>query len=238
MSGHPRTARSRRRPQGEDGLSLVELMVVVALAGIVLAAVANTLIQTQRTVSMTLQRQSDLGQVRAVDAVSADLRTLTELGSTYLLTATAREVEFFAFRDVPRGATPSPAPTLADEGPSRIRIRREDNGDLARTVVRPRPGAGANPVLADYTGQPEQRRILARGLRPDVALFGFRTAEAVSSALPLVDPGTGVPAVPEGQRQHVRFIEIRVAVQGRPAGARSVGPTEVRQLVRLPNLPR
>jgi hypothetical protein len=188
---------------------------------------------------MTLQRQSDLGQVRAVDAVSADLRTLTELGSTYLRTATAREVEFFAFREVPRGATPSPAPTVANEGPSLIRIWRQDNGDLVRTVVRPRPGAGANPTLADYSGQPApQPRILARGLRADVPLFGFRSAEAASSALPLVDPGTGVPEVPEAQRQHVRFIEIRVAVQGRPNGARSVGPTEVRQLVRLPNLPR
>lgn len=220
-------------------MTLVELMVVMILAGVVIAAASSALIQSQRAVAGTLQRQADLGEARiAADAVSADLRTMTELGGVYLQTATAREVQFFARRDVPPG-----------DGPVRIRIRREDNGDLVRYSTRPPTGAGTAPSPAAYdtAGLTTQRRVLASGVRTDVAVFRYfssYTLVAVTpspsvsptgSELPLVAPGGGGdPAVASASRPNVQFIEIRLAVQ--QAGSRDVGVTPIRQLVRLSNM--
>lgn len=230
---------TRRPAAREDGFTLVELMVVVVLAGIVIGIAADALIQSQRTVSDTFQRQADLGEARiAVDAASADLRTLTPLGGTVLLAATAREVQFFARRDLPDG-----------QGPVRIRIRLEDNGDLVRYSTRPPSDAGAAPSPAAYddAGLTTQTRVLASGLQIGNPVFRYYSSYALvadgpapavtasAAELPMADPdGTGEPGVPAANQQSIRFVEVRLDVE--QGGARDVGVTTVQQVVRLRNM--
>lgn len=223
----------------EDGFTLVELMVVMLVGGIVLGIATSALIQSQQTVAGTLQRQFDLGEARgAADAASADLRTLVPLGGTYLLTATAREASFYALRDVGD-----------NEGPVRIRIVLEANGDLVRYSTRPSAASGPAPSPSAYSS-PEvtQRRILASGLQSGQAVFRYYASytlvpvpgasPSVSpsvSELPLVAPSpSGSPSVATANRNAIRFVEIVLQVQ--QPGARDVGATSVRQVVRLPNM--
>lgn len=232
----------RRLVARDDGFTLVELMVVVVVGGIVLGVAVNALIQSQRTVAGTLQRQSDLGEARiAADAASADLRTLVPLNGTHLLTATATEVTFFALRDVPEG-----------EGPVRIRIVQEADGDLVRYSTRPPPGlstASPDPSVYDgplaRTGTP---RLLASGLRSNLPVFRYYasyglvpivgaspSASPSASEIALLPPGGGAtPSVPAASRRTIRFVEIQLEVQ--QPGARDVGVTPIRQIVRLPNM--
>lgn len=223
----------------EQGVTLVELMVVVALAGAVLGMVTTALIQSQRTAAGTFQRQADLGEARiAADAASADLRTLTPLSNSYLVTATGQEVTFFARRDL-----------NVDAPPVRVRLVLESNGDLVRYSTRMRPGGSATPAPADYDNaaltQATQRRVLASGLQPAQTVFRYYASYSLvavapspavsprASELPMAVPsGGGAPAVPTLDRQSVRFIEVRLTVD---QGNARVGGTSVRQLVRLPN---
>lgn len=231
-----------RRLHRDDGFSLVELMVVLLLSGIVLGVAANALVQSQRTVSGTFQRQADLGEARnAVDAASADLRTMTPLGGTYLLTATAREVSFFARRDVPIG-----------RGPVRITLRVESNGDLVRystaaPVPSPSPTSAVVPSPSAYATALGPPRILASGIPAGATVFRYYSSytlvpsgpspqvTASAAELPMAAPsGTGQPGVPAANQSLIRFVDVRLDVE--QGGARNVGVTTVRQVVRLPNL--
>jgi prepilin-type N-terminal cleavage/methylation domain-containing protein len=235
-----------RRLEGEGGFTLVELMVVLVLTGIVLGIAVNALIQAQRTMTGTLQRQNDLGQARiAADAVSADLRTLTVFGGVVFETASASEVIFYAARDI-TCATPSASATASPPAcgaPARIRIVREANGDLVRYLVRLPLSDGRTPARTRYDAVAPQRRVLARGLLATPPLFryhstyayaGTPTATPVASEVPLTAPSGGTPTVPADQRDEVRFVELTLVVD--PADQRAIGPTPLRSVVRLVNV--
>lgn len=226
-----------RYSSSEDGLTLVEMLVVVAILGVVMAAVTGFAINATRTVAGTDQRFADVGQARiGVAAASQYLRTLMPydtVGTTLLRTEDdplARDpspstVSFYASRDLDLSV---------DEPPRLIRITVEGSTAAAagELVVYDTPASWTTVNTADgtervvsYRAAETVRRVLARGLTdPGVFTFLDATPDDGSDAVDLDDPDT-YPAL--------RGVEVRLEV--RTQAQRDVTSTVLRQRVRLPN---
>jgi type II secretory pathway pseudopilin PulG len=161
------TAR-RRAAHGEDGITMVEMAVVIALLGLVLAMAMQGLVSYQRAAGAADTRQQDLEEARTAMAVlSKDLRTATELTA-----ATATDVTFTALLN-----TGSTAPA------NRLRLY-VDAGGVLREAVTPPDDPTASPLT--YTGTPATR-IVGRGLVDTGTLLSFRdSTDTVTATLTAV----------------------------------------------------
>jgi len=157
-----------RAAHGEDGITMVEMTVVVALLGLVLAMAMQGLISYQRAAGAADSRQQDLEEARTAMAVlTKDLRTATELTA-----ATATDVTFTALLN-----TGSTAPA------NRLRLY-VDAGGVLREAVTPPDDPTASPLT--YTGTPATR-IVGRGLVDTGTLLSFRdSSDAVTTTLTAV----------------------------------------------------
>jgi type II secretory pathway pseudopilin PulG len=157
-----------RRAHGEDGITMVEMTVVVALLGLVLAMAMQGLISYQRAAGAADTRQQDLEEARTAMAVlTKDLRTATELTA-----ATATDVTFTALLN-----TGSTAPA------NQVRLY-VDAGGVLREAVTPPDDPTASPLT--YTGTPATR-IVGRGLVDTGTLLSFRdSTDTVTATLTAV----------------------------------------------------
>jgi type II secretory pathway pseudopilin PulG len=125
----------RLRPaRGQAGITMVEMAVVIALLGLVLAMAMQGLVSYQRATASADTRQQNLQEARAVMAVlTKDLRTATAFTA-----ATATDVTFTALLNI--GST---AP------PNQVRLYADANGSCVRWSPRPttpRPARSPTPV--------------------------------------------------------------------------------------------
>jgi type II secretory pathway pseudopilin PulG len=178
------TGRARPRPRlgdGQAGITVLEMTVVVALLAIVLAVAFEGLVAFQRATAGVDARQQNLEEARTIMAVvTRDLRTATSFSSL-----AASDVTFLGNLDI--GAT---AP------PNRLRLYVDGQGRLAEAVTPP-DDPTANPVT--YTGAPTLRVVGG----PQVAtgsLFDFRdggdnpTTDPAAVASVVIDLSVSVPA--------------------------------------------
>jgi type II secretory pathway pseudopilin PulG len=144
-----------RRARAQDGITMVEMAVVVALLGLVLAMAMNGLVSYQRAAANADTRQQNLEQARAVMAVlSKDLRTATEFTA-----ASSADVTFTALLN-----TGSTAPA------NQLRLYADANGVL-REAVTPPDDPTASPLT--YTGTPTTR-VVGQGLTGTSNLLSYR----------------------------------------------------------------
>jgi type II secretory pathway pseudopilin PulG len=144
---------------------MVEMAVVIALLGLVLAMAMQGLVSYQRATAAADTRQQNLEQARTVMAVlTKDLRTATGLTA-----ATATGVTFTALLDV--GST---AP------PNQVRLYVDGSGVLREAVTVP-DDPTASPIT--YTGTPTTQ-IVGRGLTATSGLLSYRdSADNVTASL-------------------------------------------------------
>ena len=155
----------RRAARGQDGITMVEMAVVVALLGLVLAMAMQGLISYQRAAGAADTRQRNLNEARAVMAVvTKDLRTATAFTA-----ATATDVTFTGLLNT---AATAPANQL------RLWV---DAGGVVREAVTPPDDPNASPLT--YTGTPATR-VVGRGLVDTGTLLSFRdSADNVTTSL-------------------------------------------------------
>jgi type II secretory pathway component PulJ len=156
----------RLRPaRGQAGITMVEMAVVIALLGLVLAMAMQGLVSYQRATASADTRQQNLQEARAVMAVlTKDLRTATAFTA-----ATATDVTFTALLNI--GST---AP------PNQVRLYADANGIL-REVVTPPDDPSASPITYTGTGT---TRVVGRGLTGTSSLLSYRdSADTATTSL-------------------------------------------------------
>jgi type II secretory pathway pseudopilin PulG len=157
-----------REARGQAGITMVEMAVVIALLGLVLAMAMQGLVSYQRAAGAADTRQQDLEQARTVMAVlTKDLRTATEFTA-----ATATDVTFTALLN-----TGSTAPA------NQLRLYVDSAGVL-REAVTPPDDPTASPLT--YTGTPTTR-IVGQGLVDTSTLLSYRdSSDNVTTTLTAV----------------------------------------------------
>lgn len=159
---------ARRRGDAQAGITMVEMAVVVALLGLVLAMAMQGVVSYQRATAGADTRQQNLEQARAVMAVlTKDLRTATEFSTT-----TASDV---IFKGLLNTAATAPA--------NQLRLYA-DSGGVLREAVTPPDNPNASPLT--YTGTPTTR-IVGQGLVSISSLLSYRdSTDAVTTSLTAV----------------------------------------------------
>jgi type II secretory pathway pseudopilin PulG len=157
-----------RAAGGQAGITMVEMAVVVALLGLVLAMAMQGVVSYQRAAASADTRQQNLEEARtAMAVITKDLRTATEFSSI-----AAADVTFSALLN-----TGSTAPA------NQVRLYVDANGVLREATTRP-DDPTASPLT--YTGTPTTR-VVGRGLTDTSNLLSYRDAsDTVTSSLTAV----------------------------------------------------
>jgi prepilin-type N-terminal cleavage/methylation domain-containing protein len=152
-----------RRSRGQAGVTMVEMAVVIALLGLVLAMAMQGLVSYQRATAAADTRQQNLEEARNVMAVlTKDLRTANAFSA-----ATATDVTFTALLNI--GST---AP------PNQVRLYVDGSGVLREVVTAP-DDPTASPIT--YTGA-GTIRVVGRGLTATSSLLSYRDSTDTATA--------------------------------------------------------
>jgi type II secretory pathway pseudopilin PulG len=157
-----------RAARRQGGVTVVEMTVVVALLGLVLAMALQGLDAYQRAASGADMRQRNLNEARVVMAVlTKDLRSATAFSAT-----SATDVTFTALLN-----------TAVTAPPNQLRLWVDAGGTLREAVTLP-DDPNASPIT--YTGTPTTRAV-ASGLTDTANLFSFRDeSDSVTTSLTAV----------------------------------------------------
>jgi type II secretory pathway pseudopilin PulG len=146
----------RRRAEGQAGITMVEMAVVIALLGLVLAMAMQGLVSYQRAAASADTRQQNLEEARTVMAVATkDLRTATEFCTTG-----ATDVTFMGLLNT--------GPTAAA---NKIQLVLDTSSTVLKEVVTPPDSSGANSC-SNTVGS--TTRVVGQGLPAASSLFSYR----------------------------------------------------------------
>jgi prepilin-type N-terminal cleavage/methylation domain-containing protein len=178
MTGLVGRLRKLQRRLGDRGYTMAEMVVVVMILGVVLAAVQTTLIMTSHTVGDNGMRIDQTQQAKvAIDSMSRVLRTAvlpSQLNGTCsscsaaaFIQGTATSVSFYANINNDQNTI----------GPSRVTYQILANGDLTETIQPPNahaptdfnyqyciPGPGCTTAVT---------RVLAHGVQSSPPMFTY-----------------------------------------------------------------
>jgi prepilin-type N-terminal cleavage/methylation domain-containing protein len=216
----------RQLKRSDEGVTLIEMVVVIAILSGVLAMVMTVIIAAQKNVNGNSARLDQIQQGKvAMESMSKTLRTAvrpSQLNATCIgcdqasfLQGNARSVQFYA-------NIYNPANIL---GPSRVSYTVDNAGVLTETLQAPNPHAATDYNYQYCTPGPGCTvisRVLARGVSLSKTMFTYYDASNNTfSTLPLAS--TDIPRVDS--------IDIIVNV----SSSAQVSSTTFTQRVTLPN---
>ena len=209
-------ARPERRARGDDGLTLVEVMVTLSVLSIVMSILFAGVLSVQRTTRGVDERLDDQGEARvAIAALTRDLRTAAPRPGSIeppFTDASATSASFYARID-------------GLELPRLVTIAVVDETGLTETVAP--PIAGTSPL--DHDTANAFVRFVARDLVNATGEPLLRFYDATGAEL--VPPAGGSLSVAE--RRTIRSVGIHVAIKQNDAS--NVRRTVLQTQVRLPN---
>jgi prepilin-type N-terminal cleavage/methylation domain-containing protein len=178
--------------RGEQGMTLLEMMVVVLLLSIIMSAAITGLISVQRSATNNLVREQSIEQAEiAMQVITRDLRATADsatAGTPMIWTMNPSSVTVAADIDTTSSANPMAAGIGSNFAgcPDQITITGSSSspGSITETRTHPDPAVSPSTVVASCTwtgGSTPRTRVLATA-----ATLAFRY-------LTYVDPTTGAP---------------------------------------------
>jgi prepilin-type N-terminal cleavage/methylation domain-containing protein len=212
----------RRRVHGERGQTLFEVIIVVALLGVVLTMVYEGIDSAARAIAGTEKRLGNLDEARLLMAVSTkDVRTATRLqaGTSPFVLANSREVIFYANLN-----NDGSSGSVVDNGPRKVRIYVDSTSELIEQVTKP----DSTSVAPAYTyNGTATNRYVGRYVANDASHPIFQYFD--SSGVPL----TNLP-LSATDRLAVDSVEITLSI--RRTSTFQLSATTLVNTVRLPNV--
>jgi Tfp pilus assembly protein PilW len=214
-----RRAMTRRLLREEAGTSVVEMVMVIALLGVVMGFVMRGFLSMSSTVANTDSRLQNLEEVRyAMDIVSRDLRTATSLSAGTAAFTLADPLKVTFYGNLLTTGSPNKVELYIDSTiPSTPKL-------IERTTT---PDVGSSPPT--YLTATPKIRVIARYIvnTTSTPMFVFR--DSAGAIL-----GTVGVALNSSQMLLVQSVDISIAV--RKTSAPSVPTTTLANRVRLPNV--
>ena len=202
----------RRRPRGEDGTTLAEMLVALIVFGVFATFLATTVLQTTRLATTSALREGGAQNASLVmQQLGKDVRTAIRLGPS-----SAPQVAFVT-------ATPTELVFYANVEPAILRVRLYvSGGELFRETKVPDVGS-AFPDLTYASTDPTRtttRRLAGTNLRT-AGLFTYYVKS---------NPTAPLTTVAAGELKDVTAVGLQVALD--PDGAGSLKPVVLTTTVR------
>jgi prepilin-type N-terminal cleavage/methylation domain-containing protein len=204
--------RSSRRPQGDDGTTLAEMLVALIVFGVFATFLSTTVLQTTRLAKTSALREGAAQTASLVmQQISKDLRTAVRLGPS-----TSPQVAFLS-------ATPTEVSFYSNVEPEIVRERLYvSGGELFRETKRPDAGS-TFPDLTYASTDPARtttRRLATTALQ-STGLFTYYVK---------ANPTTPLATVPAADLKDVTAVGLQVALD--PDGADRLKPVVLTTTVR------
>ena len=221
MSRSDRPERSGR-VRGDDGVSLAELLVVMAVSGVLLLALGAVFVGTARTTGDAQARNAATADTRlALDTIGRRLRVAVKPPGqpSVIASAGARSLSFYA-SVMPAGTTTVPLPTL---------VQYEVVGDCLRERRTAGSWLTTDPPVVQWTAAPVDTCLARGAVNADGApLFEYLTSATSATPLPLSGGVLSTVA-----REQVLSVHVRLALSA--PGGRAARTNQARTRVTLVN---
>jgi hypothetical protein len=209
-----------RRLRSETGTSVVEMVIVTAVLGLVMATVIGAFVAVQRNVANQDIRLENLDEGRVMMAtLSKDIRTATILtgGASPFLIADGNRVKFYANLDT-TGA------------PNMIEIYVDSTNPVAPVLIE-KLTTPDQPVTdpPTYIQGPAKVRFVGRYVTNGVGAYLFAYYDVNSQVV-------GTPGVPLTDPQKVLVRMVGIDLRVRKGTAQAIPATNILTRVRLPNV--
>jgi prepilin-type N-terminal cleavage/methylation domain-containing protein len=223
-----------RRPSGDAGLTLVEMLTAMVVGSIVMSAAFVMFTTAQRANATSIARQETVNQAKvSVEAIGRNLRTAIQ--PNQLEDTSSTDVAFV--QGGPRAVAFYANVDNADNliGPSRVTYAVDASSRLVQTIQRPLPHAATDhnyqycdPSLASCA---KSIQVLATGVDPAAQLFTYYDDQ---EAVLVFDPTcTCLTATNLGV---VSSVEVKLVLTTQAAvGATAVASTTYVLRIGLPN---
>jgi hypothetical protein len=216
------TVRRDARRTGERGQTIFEVIVVVALLGVVLTMVYAGINSAGQAIGGVEKRLANLDEARILMAVTTkDVRTATRLqaGTSPFVLADKREVIFYANLN-----NSGSSGSVVNNGPRRVRVFVDGNSQLIEEVTK--PDASSVPPAYTYTGA-TTRRYVGRYVANLASNPIFRYYDT---------DGVELPAAPLSAADRLAVHSVKITLSIRRSTTFQIANTTIMNTVRLPNV--
>lgn len=210
--------RRLRARRGDDGLTLVELLVAMSLLAIAMTLVTALVVTVSRAYTREeAQRDSSTGAALGMQHLSRVIRAAVELD----LSSGERAPAFSAASPTVLTLSAYVGVEHVDEGPVRVELALDTAAD---EIIERRFAAYRVAGIWEFRTTPSERRVLARDV-VDAAVFAYERADG--STLPS-------RALTQEERREIAAVRVSYGVQTDRTGR--VPPSRIVNVVSLPNL--